>query len=67
MEGVLEIRIEDDGCGFEPDYANGGNGIGNLHQRMHDAGGSCRIETFRRQGTTIFLTLPLPVTVKSHF
>ncbi|MEO5917892.1 MAG: two-component regulator propeller domain-containing protein [Luteolibacter sp.] len=63
----LEIHIEDNGCGFEPEYssASGGNGLGNLKQRMQDAGGDCRIETFRMQGTTIFLTLPLPAPAKS--
>ncbi len=60
VEGhLLEIRIRDNGAGFEPDYATGGNGLGNLRQRMQEAGGDCRIETFRTQGTTVFLTLPL--------
>ncbi|RYD46898.1 MAG: hypothetical protein EOP85_06515, partial [Verrucomicrobiaceae bacterium] len=63
-DDLLEIRITDDGCGFEPDYAAGGNGLGNLKLRMQEAGGDCRIETFRQQGTTVFLTLPLPATAK---
>ncbi len=63
-EEVLEIRIEDNGRGFEPDYAAGGNGLGNLKQRMQDAGGDCRIETYRAQGTTVFLTLPLRASPK---
>lgn len=63
-DGVLEIRIEDNGCGFEPDYAAGGNGLGNLRARMQEAGGDCRIETRRRQGTTVFLTLPLHASAK---
>jgi signal transduction histidine kinase/ligand-binding sensor domain-containing protein len=58
---LLEITIQDNGSGFEPDYATGGNGLGNLRSRMQEAGGDCRIETFRKQGTTVFLTLPLPV------
>lgn len=56
---VLEIRIQDNGKGFEPDYASGGNGLGNLRSRMNEAGGDCRIETHRNQGTVVFLTLPL--------
>ncbi len=63
-DSMLEIRIEDNGCGFEPDYAVSGNGLENLKQRMQEAGGDCRIETFRMQGTTIFLTLPLLAPVK---
>lgn len=58
----LEIRIEDNGRGFNPEYARGGNGLGNLPRRMQEAGGECRIETFPGQGTTIFLTLPLLAT-----
>lgn len=58
-EQLLEIRIEDNGRGFEPDYAAGGNGLGNLRTRMNEAGGDCRIETRRGQGTVVFLTLPL--------
>ena len=64
VDEVLEIRIEDNGRGFEPDYAAGGNGLGNLKQRMLDAGGDCRIETYRAQGTTVFLTLPLLAAAK---
>ena len=63
-DSVLEIRIADNGAGFEPDYATGGNGLGNLRLRMQEAGGDCRIETFRTQGTTVFLTLPLLAPVK---
>ncbi len=59
VDELLEIRIQDNGNGFEPDYATGGNGLGNLRLRMQEAGGDCRIETFRTQGTTVFLTLPL--------
>ena len=62
---LLEIRIEDNGTGFELDYAEGGNGLVNLKQRMRDAGGDCRIETRRRQGTSVVLTLPLLVANKA--
>lgn len=58
-EELLEIRIEDNGRGFEPDYATGGEGLGNLRVRMQEAGGDCRIDTHPGQGTVVFLTLPL--------
>jgi len=61
---VLEIRIADNGRGFEPDYAAGGNGLENLKQRMAEAGGDCRLETRRNEGTTVFLTLPLLAATK---
>ena len=56
---LLEIRIEDNGRGFNPEYARGGDGLGNLDRRMQEAGGECRIETFPGQGTSIILSLPL--------
>lgn len=58
---ALEICIADNGHGFAPDVSSGGNGLGNLSQRMQEAGGDCRIESRRDHGTTIFLTLPLLV------
>ncbi len=57
--GVLEIRIEDNGSGFNPEYARG-EGLGNLDRRMREAGGECRIETFPGRGTSVILTFPLP-------
>lgn len=65
IDDVLEIRIADNGCGFLPEYSTGGNGLGNLKQRMQDAGGDCSITSARRRGTTVILTLPLPAALKS--
>lgn len=59
INNLLEIAISDNGRGFEPDYAAGGNGLSNLRSRMQEAGGDCRIETRRNRGTAVFLTLPL--------
>lgn len=56
---LLEIRIQDNGRGFDPEYAAGGDGLMNLTQRMREVGGDCRIESHRGQGTVVFLTLPL--------
>ena len=64
VEELLEIHIEDNGRGFEVDYAVGGNGLGNLKQRMQDAGGNCSIESHRNQGSVVLLTLPLRAAVK---
>ena len=68
----FEIRVEDNGCGFDPDAvtsaANGagpvpgrriGNGLRNLQQRLADAGGQCRVESRPGGGTTVILTVPL--------
>lgn len=61
---LLEIHIQDNGRGFELDYAEGGNGLGNLKQRMRDVGGDCHMVTRRGYGTSVVFTLPLLVTDK---
>ncbi len=57
--GRLEIRIEDNGRGFNLEYARGGDGLGNLERRMREAGGDCHIETGPGRGTRVTLNLPL--------
>lgn len=64
---LLEIRISDNGRGFEPDSAKGGNGLHNLQTRMQEAGGGCRIESHHGQGSSVYLTLPLPASTKPVF
>lgn len=64
---TLHIRIQDNGVGFDLDYASGGNGMGNLRTRMNEAGGDCAIESRKRHGTSVFLTLPLPASTKPVF
>ncbi len=58
-ESRLEILIQDDGCGFSHEQFKG-NGVANLRERMEKLGGSCRIESSRDQGTSVWLELPLP-------
>jgi signal transduction histidine kinase len=55
----LEILIQDDGCGFDPDQANG-NGLANLEQRLSKLNGSCRIKSSHGAGTSVIIRLPLP-------
>ncbi len=70
----FEIRVEDNGCGFDPDAiasANNnaiptsgrriGNGLRNLQQRLVDTGGQCRVESRPGHGTSVILTVPLRV------
>lgn len=60
VEEVLCLRIQDNGRGFDLEYASSGNGLENLRMRMREAGGECEIQTSRRSGTSIILSLPLP-------
>lgn len=60
LEGAtLAVTLRDDGCGFgEPGKARR-NGIGNMHERMREIGGTCAIASTVGEGTTVELRLPL--------
>ncbi len=58
----FEIRIADDGRGFDPGGAapaRGGNGLPGMRERMGRLGGECRIESAPGRGTTVTLRWPL--------
>lgn len=56
---ALELIIEDNGCGFDPDVAPAdGNGLHNLRQRLVAIQGECRIESRPGAGTRVVLRLP---------
>jgi signal transduction histidine kinase len=59
MEDSLEILIQDDGCGFKTGDEPQGNGLVNLHERMHKLGGHCQIQSSPNAGTSVILRLPL--------
>ena len=69
---LFEIRIEDNGCGFDaeailsanqdPGVVTGrrvGHGLRNLQQRLTESGGRCAIRSTPGQGTTVTLSVPL--------
>jgi signal transduction histidine kinase len=54
----LELRIEDDGIGFDPDAPrNGHYGIVGLHEQAHLIGAHLRIDSAPGKGTTLTVTL----------
>ena len=57
----LRIVIEDNGSGFEraPEDALA-DGLRNMHQRMKELGGECRIQSRVGAGTEIIVELPWP-------
>jgi signal transduction histidine kinase len=55
----LEILIADNGKGFPPEKAAGGNGLNNIRERMRKVEGQGRIESSPGAGTSISLVLPL--------
>jgi signal transduction histidine kinase len=63
---VLEIDIEDDGCGFDllevggPSTSGRGLGILGMHERMELIGGASTVTSSRGSGTRVSLRVPLP-------
>ena len=51
----LTLRIQDNGRGFDPALTSGsGNGLTNMHKRMEDIGGQCRITSGMRGTEVVF-------------
>jgi signal transduction histidine kinase/ligand-binding sensor domain-containing protein len=58
---VLEVRVEDDGVGFDPSKSAGvgHDGLGNMARRMKEAGGGMRIDSAPGAGTRVTFRVPL--------
>jgi ligand-binding sensor domain-containing protein/signal transduction histidine kinase len=66
VEGDFEIRIEDNGKGFDlaahldgQSNSSSEDGLRNMRSRLERVGGQCRMESVPGRGTSIRLTLPL--------
>ncbi len=57
--GAIEIRISDNGRGFELPQPQRGDGLRNLPQRLAKLGGTCRIDSRIGAGTVVTIRLPL--------
>ena len=58
----VEIRLHDDGQGFDLPDARQGYGLGNMQRRSDRLGGRLQIETAPSRGTTVIFTGELPKT-----
>ena len=59
LDGRLLIRIEDDGCGFDPAHVvSQGDGLRNLRERLSNLGGQAEIRSEPGHGTVVELVLP---------
>jgi len=57
-DNVLDITIEDNGCGFDAHNGqNGHYGLTNMKKRMQNIGGNCSIETRPGSGTAVRLQM----------
>jgi PAS domain S-box-containing protein len=62
IEGdVLELRVQDDGVGFDTERTRRrlGDGTRNMRHRAREIGGELSIHSARRHGTTVLLKVPL--------
>ncbi|QTN32973.1 sensor histidine kinase [Akkermansiaceae bacterium] len=63
-EGSVELRVHDDGIGFDPVNAPGLSeghlGLQGMRERMKRLGGTVKVESAPGQGTTIRARVPLP-------
>jgi signal transduction histidine kinase len=58
----VELTIEDDGIGFEPNQrTNGGMGLQTMRSRVIEAGGTLVVDSKPGAGTRIVVTFPLSV------
>jgi len=60
-DGVLEVRVEDDGVGFDVSRRAGvgHDGLGNMARRMKEAGGTMDLTSAPGQGTCVIFRVPL--------
>jgi signal transduction histidine kinase len=59
-DNVLDITIEDNGCGFDAQNGeNGHYGLTNMKQRMQKLGGRCSIESRPGSGTVVHLRMAI--------
>ena len=58
--GVLAVRIEDDGRGFDPAQTPDGAGLRNIRERVQTLDGTLRITSTPGHGTVLTISLPWP-------
>ncbi len=61
--GYLELRIADDGRGFDPSQTNGGMGLRNIRERVSRLGGQLSIASEPGSGTKVEAVIPCQVEV----
>jgi len=62
----FEMRIHDDGIGFDLNSQKRGFGIRNVGRRLRELGGTVEYEPVVGEGTTVFLQAPLPLQLNTN-
>ncbi|MFC6160104.1 sensor histidine kinase [Kribbella jiaozuonensis] len=58
---LLEVTVQDDGSGFDPEATGAGAGLVNMRDRVESAGGTLTIATTPSRGTLVAASLPGPL------
>jgi signal transduction histidine kinase len=62
-DGTVQLRVQDNGCGFDPDAAAAGEGghfgLQGMRERLKAIGGSLQIRSHPGQGTDLLVNVPL--------
>jgi signal transduction histidine kinase len=57
--GSVDVRVRDDGEGFEPDQPASGFGLAGMRERVALAGGDLEIDSAPGRGTAVRARFPL--------
>ena len=62
VDACLEVRVVDDGKGFNPEMGEsaGGHGLQGMRFRVRALGGDLRIQSSPGKGTSVIVTIPFP-------
>jgi signal transduction histidine kinase len=58
VHGHLELRVQDDGAGFDPNRSSRGQGIANMHARAEEFGGKFELISQPGNGTSVAFSIP---------
>jgi signal transduction histidine kinase len=58
-DGVLELVVQDNGCGFDQSAVRRGEGLMNVRRRIRDLSGTATWETTPGKGTRLTAKVPL--------
>jgi len=72
LEGAsneIQLRIHDSGCGFDPNIAKNGHGLGltSMNERLRLVNGQLAIESGPQHGTTVLARVPLAKGTRNAF
>lgn len=58
FKNSLQLKVKDNGVGFDPKDADSGNGLNNMQKRADAMQGKLQIKSANNEGTTVILKIP---------